>query len=482
MEHKNAQFDKLYEEEIRIGMIGNVDAGKSTTVSVLSSGNLDDGRGKARESVLQHKHEQESGRTSSITPKYMRFSNSKHITFIDLAGHENYLKTTIFGMTGYYLDYVIVVVGANMGMKGMTEEHLILAMALKIPIIVLITKLDLSPREITVKTITEVIRFIKKQRMLQCNYKIIKKTDDLTNDFNILETIPIIGISNKTGRNINILREYLASLPPKHDWHLDTIDTDDPILNVDSVYSKVAGTGIVLTGKVLKGKIFKNQKLFLGPINNDWIEVRVQTFHNNFREFVPELWSGEGGCVAVKITDKRYKNKHISVKKARILTLNPNDHVSYHFHADIFVLNKHSTTIKTGYQPIINCNGIRQSAQIKNILTNSKEDDSDKFLKPNVKTSVNFKFMYNSEYIFENDYFIFREGKTKGIGKIRKVGLDCIDDSATNDSVANDSVANDSVTNDSATNDSVANDSDSNLDVKVSSDYDETKCSEDETI
>ena len=103
--------------------------------------------------------------------------------------------------------------------------------------------------------------------------------------------------------------------------------------------------------------------------------------------------------------------------------------------------------------------------------------DSDKFLKPNVKTNVNFKFMYNSEYIFENDYFIFREGKTKGIGKIRKVGLDCIDDSATNDSVANDSV-----TNDSATNDSVANDSDSNLDVKVSSDYDETKCSEDETI
>ena len=143
MEHKNASLDKTYEksyeEEIRIGMIGNVDAGKSTTVSVLSSGILDDGRGRARESVLQHKHEQESGRTSSITPKYMRFSQSKYITFIDLAGHENYLKTTIFGMTGYYLDYVIVVVGANMGMKGMTEEHLILAMALKIPIIVSIS-------------------------------------------------------------------------------------------------------------------------------------------------------------------------------------------------------------------------------------------------------------------------------------------------------------------------------------------------------
>jgi elongation factor 1-alpha len=429
MEHKNASLDKTYEksyeEEIRIGMIGNVDAGKSTTVSVLSSGILDDGRGRARESVLQHKHEQESGRTSSITPKYMRFSQSKYITFIDLAGHENYLKTTIFGMTGYYLDYVIVVVGANMGMKGMTEEHLILAMALKIPIIVLITKLDLAPRDITVKTTTEVIRFIRKQKMLQSDYKIIKQSSDLYNDFDILNTIPIIGISNKTGRNVDILKDYIVSLPPKHNWHLDTIHTDDPILNIDSVYTKVAGTGIVLTGKMLKGRLFKNQRLFLGPINNDWIEVRIQTFHNNFREFIPELWAGEGGCVAVKVIDKRYKNKDVSVRKGRILTLNPEEHVSHHFNAEIFVLNRHSTTIKTGYQPIINCNGIRQSAQIRNIVA---DDNSEDFLKANVKTSVDFKFMHNSEYIFENDYFIFREGKTKGVGKIKRVGMEFTED------------------------------------------------------
>jgi len=46
-------------------------AGKSTLVAVLSQGSrgrpgLDDGRGAARLAVLRHKHEIESGRTSSI--------------------------------------------------------------------------------------------------------------------------------------------------------------------------------------------------------------------------------------------------------------------------------------------------------------------------------------------------------------------------------------------------------------------------------
>ena len=32
------------------------------------------------------------------------------ITFIDLAGHERYLKTTIFGMTGHVPDFAMLMV------------------------------------------------------------------------------------------------------------------------------------------------------------------------------------------------------------------------------------------------------------------------------------------------------------------------------------------------------------------------------------
>ena len=52
--------------ESRIAVVGNVDAGKSSLLGVLTRGRLDDGRGRARVSLFRHKHEAESGRTSSI--------------------------------------------------------------------------------------------------------------------------------------------------------------------------------------------------------------------------------------------------------------------------------------------------------------------------------------------------------------------------------------------------------------------------------
>lgn len=51
----------------------SVDAGKSTMLGVLVKGGLDDGRGKARVNLFRHKHEVESGRTSSVGMEIMGF-------------------------------------------------------------------------------------------------------------------------------------------------------------------------------------------------------------------------------------------------------------------------------------------------------------------------------------------------------------------------------------------------------------------------
>lgn len=99
--------------ETRIAVVGNVDAGKSTLLGVLVKGGLDDGRGKARVNLFRHKHEVESGRTSSVGMEIMGFDSkgevvvsavpgrklsweeigkrsAKVISFTDLAGHERY--------------------------------------------------------------------------------------------------------------------------------------------------------------------------------------------------------------------------------------------------------------------------------------------------------------------------------------------------------------------------------------------------------
>jgi len=54
-------------------VVGNVDAGKSTMLGVLVKGGLDDGRGKARVNLFRHKHEIESGRTSSVGMEIMGY-------------------------------------------------------------------------------------------------------------------------------------------------------------------------------------------------------------------------------------------------------------------------------------------------------------------------------------------------------------------------------------------------------------------------
>ena len=43
------------------------------------------------------------------------------ITFIDLAGHERYLKTTIAGLTGCFPDYAIVIINSLAGISKMTR-------------------------------------------------------------------------------------------------------------------------------------------------------------------------------------------------------------------------------------------------------------------------------------------------------------------------------------------------------------------------
>jgi GTPase len=118
--------------DVKICIGGSVDAGKSTTIGVLTKNVIDDGRGYARSLILKGKHELESGRTSQISFNYINYNNEKSLTLIDLAGHEKYLKTTIHGLCNSNLDLTCIIVGANMGINKMTREHLGLTISLNI--------------------------------------------------------------------------------------------------------------------------------------------------------------------------------------------------------------------------------------------------------------------------------------------------------------------------------------------------------------
>ena len=165
-------------------MGGNVDAGKSTLTCTLScpSGVFDDGRGSMRAKVFNFSHEKENGRTTSIGHEIIGFAkdgsqvvstkvkdmagankkttwpeivqgSNRVVQLIDLCGHEKYLKTTMFGLAALYPQYCMLVVGANMGVSRMTKEHIGITQALKIPMFVVVTKIDLAPEQVYKETI-----------------------------------------------------------------------------------------------------------------------------------------------------------------------------------------------------------------------------------------------------------------------------------------------------------------------------------------
>ncbi|KAK5135265.1 hypothetical protein LTR04_004629, partial [Oleoguttula sp. CCFEE 6159] len=170
--------------ETRIAVVGNVDAGKSTMLGVLVKGGLDDGRGKARVNLFRHKHEIESGRTSSVGMEIMGFDSkgevvastvpgrklsweeigkrsAKVISFTDLAGHERYLRTTVFGLLSSEPNYCLLMVAANNGLIGMSKEHLGIALALNVPVMVVITKIDICPPQILEQTVIQLTKILK---------------------------------------------------------------------------------------------------------------------------------------------------------------------------------------------------------------------------------------------------------------------------------------------------------------------------------
>ena len=70
--------------DLRLAVLGNVDAGKSTLLGVLTQGELDNGRGRARLNLFRHLHEIQSGRTSSISHEILGFNSKGEVSFCTL--------------------------------------------------------------------------------------------------------------------------------------------------------------------------------------------------------------------------------------------------------------------------------------------------------------------------------------------------------------------------------------------------------------
>ena len=67
--------------------------------------------------------------------------------FVDLGGHEKYLKTALYGMTCMLPDYVLLCHNAAVPtLYRVFREHLAAALALRIPLAIVLTKVGFQWR------------------------------------------------------------------------------------------------------------------------------------------------------------------------------------------------------------------------------------------------------------------------------------------------------------------------------------------------
>jgi len=422
-------MDDLDFMEVRVAVVGNVDAGKSTLLGVLTHGVLDNGRGLARLKLFRHKHEADSGRTSSVGNDILGFDAAgnvvnecdshggiqdwtaicqkaaKVITFIDLAGHEKYLKTTIFGMTGHAPDFCMLMVGANAGVVGMCKEHLGLALALSVPVFVVVTKIDMCPPNVLANTLKLIQKILRSPGCRKLPI-LVQTEDDVAmtaTNFTTERICPIFQVSNVTGENLDLLRHFLNLLTTRVTYD----ENDAAEFQIDDTYT-VPGVGTVVSGTALKGTISLNDTLLLGPDPLGHFQpLSVKSIHRK-RLPVSEVRGGQSASFALKKQVKR-----TAIRKGMVL-VSPNiqPKACWEFEGELLVLH-HPTTISANYQAMLHCGSIRQTASI---ITMSVDH-----MRTGDKATVRFRFLKNPEYLHEGQRLVFREGRTKAIGSVVKL-------------------------------------------------------------
>ncbi len=63
----------------------------------------------------------------------------------------------------------MLMVGANAGIVGMTKEHLGLALALSVPVFVVVTKIDMCPENVLQETLKLLVRILRYDIVVNCN-------------------------------------------------------------------------------------------------------------------------------------------------------------------------------------------------------------------------------------------------------------------------------------------------------------------------
>jgi GTPase len=210
-----------------------------------------------------------------------------------------------------------------------------------------------------------------------------------------------------TGENLDLVRMFLNILP-----HHGNYDADAPLeFHINDTFS-VPFVGTVVSGVVKSGEIHAGDTIVVGPDSNGhFTTTKVRTIERK-RINVPGCSAGQSASLALRNVRRK------EVRKGMVVLQKPESgepKVYSEFVAEVLILS-HATTIKKRYQAMLHVGPVSQTCAIIDI--------DRPYIRTGDRATVAFRFVQRPEYLTVGDRILFREGRTKGLGIVKKVGYD----------------------------------------------------------
>jgi GTPase len=344
--------------QLRIAFLGASTAGKSSLVGTLTTSVLDNGRGKSRLSMLKHRHEIASGITSSVAHELIGYRSdasagdvlvnyaagdvcswtdvhnlADELCFlVDSPGDPKYAKSVFRCLVSWKPHWVTFCIAADeisipnpstLSQSGQSQVSelqttevsmtlLGLILKLGLPVIVVITKMDLATRNGLRVVLGKVLSALKmagrqpfvlstpstpvpafsldsRQSLPDLQHISILEQQEIDQvlreigDNPLGKVVPIIMSSAVSGSGIGKFHSLLRGLKFQKKEAADSERTQtmqSSLFYVDEVFSippskvysseatsRLESQGIVLCGRLDRGKVLVGQQLQLGPIS-----------------------------------------------------------------------------------------------------------------------------------------------------------------------------------------------------------------------
>jgi len=213
---------------IIVGTAGHIDHGKTALVKALTGIDAD-----------RLKEEKERGITIDIGFANLSLDADTIIGFVDVPGHERFIKNMLAGVGG--IDVVMLIIAADESVMPQTREHLDICSLLRIKQgFTVLTKVDKAEPEMVDLVEEEVRDFLKGS---------------------FLENSPILRVSSYTRQGvpelIETLRGYAKRAQPKDAQQIFR-------LPIDRCFT-MKGFGTVITGTLIAGQIQRDDEVEIFP-------------------------------------------------------------------------------------------------------------------------------------------------------------------------------------------------------------------------